>query len=1006
MKAYLKMKKYYLKYILLSIKCINLDAQTMDSIKFEMFVDSFIKASVLSTEKKEFDKANLFADKLIELVVTQNKVDSFQYAKAILYKGRVKFFSKDFIEAESILKNSTNLLEGYLEKDKKYYSISIGCLASCYQQLGKYNDAKVKYELTRKIIEDYLGGETNNDYPIIINGLGIIYRKLGDLEKSIDYLKLSVKLREKKFGKKSKQYSLAMNSLGISYREMGDYKNAEFCILSASQALLEVQGILGDDYLNGQLSLASLYKQMGNYIMAEKIYFFVIGLDSSTNIFFKDYRMSAYDGLSLLRKNQKNYSEAEHYLEESMKLTKQLKYNNSYDQYTQMCNLASIYSLRGKYSLYDSLCRILAPYTIAEFGFNHIRTANLLHNMGCHYERCGNFLLADSLCNQAYLIRKRNISINQINILHSLDILISINYKLNKPLESIKFSKELDSLTTSLLNFSMTYLSEIELANLVSKFALNYDQVISLLFKDEMYKNQLTELCLNSSLLSKSLLLNQSRFRSNNSDKLNEISELVNFKKALETQLIELYSRKDLINSLKLVNSLKQELNQVEKNISDIMGRSGILYLSKKFTDIKFALGQDECAIEFFQYKDVFDATSGSERYGAFIIRKLDSFPQVINLCSKNELEDIIKIVKNKNYKDSINNIYSKENSSFFENESIFSKLWVKTIPFIRNSSKVYFSPVGLMNRLNNSALLLIQSDSSLEKIKYVQLNSLVQLCDLKKEIVSNQTAVLFGGMVYDMDTTRNIFMADSTIKMNGPDSAMLLCNLEMTRGNSWSYLSGSLREVKAINVVLRDNIYNTTINIGKEADETSFKECLNNSISPYIIHLATHGFFYKDKKYLVHDEEQDNNTHYSSIDHPLMRSGVLFSGANYSWTNGVMHNNQKDDGILSAFELSLLKLKETKLVVLSACDTGLGDLSDREGVIGLQRALKIAGVENIIMSLWKVPDKATEDFMVHFYNYWIEQKQDIHNAFTSTQLKMKQKYKNPYSWAGFVLVE
>jgi len=112
------------------------------------------------------------------------------------------------------------------------------------------------------------------------------------------------------------------------------------------------------------------------------------------------------------------------------------------------------------------------------------------------------------------------------------------------------------------------------------------------------------------------------------------------------------------------------------------------------------------------------------------------------------------------------------------------------------------------------------------------------------------------------------------------------------------------------------------------------------------------------------------------------------------------------ENGILTAYEISHLDLTNTELVVLSACETGLGDIAGNEGVFGLQRAFKIAGARYLIMLLWQVPDFQTQDLMTTFYTYWLEKKKSIPEAFRAAQQDMRQKYRDPYFWAGFVLVE
>ena len=205
-----------------------------------------------------------------------------------------------------------------------------------------------------------------------------------------------------------------------------------------------------------------------------------------------------------------------------------------------------------------------------------------------------------------------------------------------------------------------------------------------------------------------------------------------------------------------------------------------------------------------------------------------------------------------------------------------------------------------------------------------------------------------------------------------------------------------------------RHDIDTTTLT-GLNALEESFYSLSGNN-SPSIIHISTHGFYYPDT---VSDEYRKNmmysatgDIRFKYADDPLLRSGLILAGGNNTW-KGLPRPEGVEDGILTAREVSNMNLLNTELVVLSACQTGQGDVKGSEGVEGLQRGFKMAGVHYIIMSLWQVPDKETTEFMEHFYSLWPGGELSIRDAFRETQLKMMHKYPNePYKWAGFVLME
>ena len=144
------------------------------------------------------------------------------------------------------------------------------------------------------------------------------------------------------------------------------------------------------------------------------------------------------------------------------------------------------------------------------------------------------------------------------------------------------------------------------------------------------------------------------------------------------------------------------------------------------------------------------------------------------------------------------------------------------------------------------------------------------------------------------------------------------------------------------------------------------------------------------------------SNSNKKVFSNPMTRSGLIFSGAENT-TNGEVLAD--DNGWLNSFEASLLNLKGTELVVLSACETGSGDVQNGKGVYGLQRAIMIAGAESLIMSMWEVDDKATQELMTYFYDFWIDKKMSKKNAFISAQFKIRKKYKHPYYWGAFIML-
>jgi CHAT domain-containing protein len=211
--------------------------------------------------------------------------------------------------------------------------------------------------------------------------------------------------------------------------------------------------------------------------------------------------------------------------------------------------------------------------------------------------------------------------------------------------------------------------------------------------------------------------------------------------------------------------------------------------------------------------------------------------------------------------------------------------------------------------------------------------------------------------------------------------------------------LPAARNEISQIDSILQRNSYTTQTYIDSTANEKKIK-CLKN---PILLHFATHGFF-------GNVSHLKKNTHqYSRISsNPMLESGILLvtesikDNVNKSSKNS---NFTEEDGILTAYEIVNLALDSTVLVVLSACETGLGEIHDGEGIFGLQRAFSVAGAKTLVMSLWKVNDRATQLLMGSFYENFAKNSNQKHEALLNAQRKVREKYPHPYFWGAFVII-
>ena len=261
--------------------------------------------------------------------------------------------------------------------------------------------------------------------------------------------------------------------------------------------------------------------------------------------------------------------------------------------------------------------------------------------------------------------------------------------------------------------------------------------------------------------------------------------------------------------------------------------------------------------------------------------------------------------------------------------------------------------------------------------------------------------AVLYGGLRYDIG--KEELIAESRSGDYHPLAASRAFTADESRYGV-KYLPGTLKEVEDIADIFANKPCMITDTSGTEE---SFKALVGSQID--IIHLATHGFFWSEedakKREYVTFLNPNNRLKQSEEDKALMRSGLFFSGANIG-LKGEALPDDVEDGVLTALELSNLNLGNVDLVVMSACESGLGETSG-EGVFGLQRGFKLAGANTLLMSLWKVDDTATQLLMTDFYRYYLSGKSKQESLKLAQQkLRNNQEYSDPKYWAAFVLLD
>jgi CHAT domain-containing protein len=305
---------------------------------------------------------------------------------------------------------------------------------------------------------------------------------------------------------------------------------------------------------------------------------------------------------------------------------------------------------------------------------------------------------------------------------------------------------------------------------------------------------------------------------------------------------------------------------------------------------------------------------------------------------------------------------------------ALYDLTMAKVIPHLGGATSVLIAPDGSLNVVPFSALVDDKQQFLIKRFTFTYLTSGRDLLRLNVKTTAQGGGVIFADPTFDGAPDKKT----DTPKTRGRRSADLA-------SLAWPALPGTGEEAIEVAKAMKGM---TTFR-GDKATEGALKAVHG----PKILHLATHGFFLPDEP----ATKVDINAPPQAYENPLLRSGLAFAGANKL-------RSGTEDGILTAMEATGLDLWGTKLVVLSACETGAGKITNGDGVYGLRRALVIAGAESLVMSLWQVDDAATKELMTGYYKRLVAGKPRS-SALRDVQLEIqgRTEYAHPYFWASFL---
>jgi CHAT domain-containing protein len=901
----------------------------------------------------DFNKTLTYNKKALEIRSEIYGKEHYLYAKSLLN------VASDYLQLDSLefaidfTHKALPIIETKLSKNHPDYALGLDNLASCYSQQGDYEESIKLYLISLDILKQIYG---DNHFLIAtcLENIAITYSNIGEFNNSLDYAFKSYFLRKKIQGEEHLDCISTLINISSIYNQIGNFLFALEYSNKASDLIAKVLG--KEHYLIAYIlsNKSKSYAGLGDFKSALDSDFEALKINQ--NIFGKDHYKCQINlnNIGVDYTNLGEYQKALEYNLKSLEYIIKFKGIDHPDYALSLNNLAQNYlGMKDYSSALDYHMKALKVYE-KTIGKEHPDYAFCLNNIGYNLIRLKDFSTGSKYLVESYRILENSFNKNRFGL----------NLKL---LESLKESLNLYfQLNISILE------QDSSMSQLLNNFWIN----------------------LNGILYSNSLKLESQISQSGDKSLIEQLDKLIILKKRL-LKINELTSQEKNTREIN-EQKLQEEINSIERGLSSKSKSFSNFNRYFYSNDISKNLNSNEYLVDFLRvprYNFNTNQWTDSTQYLVFITDSKDTLVDYVFIEDGTKIDQDLFDQYEKEVTD-------PEQKTDLKSERFYSYFWKPIADKIGDAKTIYVSLGGVYNNINLNTIYNPTTGKYLVEEKDIRIvnsaRDFVLSKESEKKNYTSNTASLFGFPNFDGNTSVTADSSDLFASTRDLNSFWLD---SLTRGGVKAKpLPATKIELENISSTLKSKGWQVKSFLADNASETNIKK----EASPRILHVATHGYFFQDiplekdkTRFLGMDRQQ-------VVQDPMLRSGLLFTGANKTLKG---ESSNGENGLLSAAEASLLDLRETELVVLSACETGKGEVKNSEGVYGLRKAFSDAGAQNIIMSLWKVDDKVTQEFMSSFYDIWLNDKTSIRETFNKTQLEIKAKYPQPYYWGAFILV-
>ncbi|WP_204139938.1 tetratricopeptide repeat protein [Halomicronema sp. CCY15110] len=905
-------------------------------------------------------------------------------------------------EAEPLYRRALEIREQQLGENHPDTAASLNNLAGSLEFMGRYKEAESLYTRALAVSEQQLG-ENHPDTASILNNLASIYESTSRYEEAEAFYQRSLSIYEQRLGADHPTTALGLNNLAGLYESIGRYEEA---VLLYKRSLSIYEQQLGErhpDTASSLNNLAALYETINRYEEAEPLYQRArIIREQQLGANHPD-TASSLNNLAGLYISMRRYGEVEPLLQQSLAIREQYLGPNHPETASSLSSLAGFYLSTGRYEEAEPLFQQALTIREQQLGADHSDTAISLNNLAGLYQSMGRYEQAELLYQRALKIWEQNEDSDYL-VARGLNNLAGVYRATSRYETAASFYQQalaireqlgVDHQDTAniLSNLARLYYTQgqfqLALNNLsrglyieetvlsrnllggsdkdkreyLTTFSPRTSLAISLHLNELSSDEAAAKLAITALLQRKGRIVDlftnlRSQFV-NKPDLLALLDDLSSVSSQLATLTYLPPKDRNIATYQANLQTLQERYNDLEDELSRYSSEFSELTSSPTLEDIQSALPPNTALVEFMRYRP-FDPNTERDSFGpyhyAVYLLSADGNIQGMDLGPAERIDMAVSAL-------SISLASSNTPlSQVREDAQALERLVMAPLRETLGEQKIIFlSPDGALNLVPFEALVDESGDYLITKYQFRYLTSGRDLMRINKPFAGNNFALLIGNPTYGRPG-EEVAEADSFRSID-------LENLVFPA------LPGTQTEVNLIALQLDDvEVYTRT-----NATEAIIKQ----RSQPNILHIATHGFFKPIEDAL----------------NPLLQSGLILAGA-----ASVGQSGPNQDGILTALEVTGMNLSGTQLVVLSACETGLGELTAGEGVYGLRRAFVLAGSQTQVISLWKVDDSATQELMVNYYDRLLSgSPRDAALRETQLALLESEEYSHPYYWAAFV---